>query len=186
MYTPAGISSRSRTSPVEEIEPASSRSLHLPTWRAELSVHPGNSGDEAVGLDRAKNEPVLGINFDQFRFRSARPRVLPDRTDSFISATAGAGMVASARPVFGSIFWNSTVRRSETGAGRRRRFLHRSNMNSPRFIFPLDGSNPQLHLAWRANQRLCPSKVTPWTRSAPGKGPYSLTISAFDRFMLPS
>ena len=52
-----------------------------------------------------------------------------------------------------------------------------------RSTFPLAGSKA-FSLSPDANQTCWPSKVTPFTRSAPGKGPYSRRISAADRFML--
>jgi hypothetical protein len=54
-----------------------------------------------------------------------------------------------------------------------------------RSVFPLAGSKA-FSLSPEANQTLWPSYVTPCTLSAPGKGPYSRTISAVDRFMRPS
>ena len=72
----------------------------------ELSVDPGDSGDEAVGLDGAKNRPGLGIDLmdlpvpilphPERPFGPREPKSPPP---------PGAGIVASTRPVFGSIFW---------------------------------------------------------------------------------
>ena len=73
----------------------------------ELAVDPGDAGDEAAGLDGAKNRSRLGIDlmdlpvptlaYPERPFGPCEPRV---------TATAGRGViVASTRPVFGSIFW---------------------------------------------------------------------------------
>src|ERR1700693_3865536 len=59
--TPGGISSPSRTSPVR----GSTRlkSLSSPSQvPCQSSPSPGDPGDEAVGIDGAKNRPCLGID----------------------------------------------------------------------------------------------------------------------------
>src|SRR4029077_15999646 len=44
------------------IEPPQIALVAFPGAVPELSVDPGDPGDEAVGLDRAKNRPCLGID----------------------------------------------------------------------------------------------------------------------------
>src|SRR5271166_4489449 len=72
----------------------------------ELAVDPGDPGDEAVGLDGAKNRPSLGSTWWIFRSRYCPTQSVPSahaRPES--PPPPGAGIVASTRPVFGSIFW---------------------------------------------------------------------------------
>ena len=104
--TPGGISSLSSTSPVRGCDRPQIALVTFPGHMPELSVEPGDPGDEAVGLDRAKNRPCFGIDLIAF----SGPDISP--TESVPSAHAspeplpsGAGIVASTRPVCGSIFW---------------------------------------------------------------------------------
>src|SRR6266478_1418641 len=103
--TPGGISSLSRTSPVR----GSTRlkSLSSPSQapcRSSSSIQV--TLVTAVGLDRAKNRPCLGIDLmdlpvpilphPECPFGPREPESPP---------RPGVGIVASTRPVFGSIFW---------------------------------------------------------------------------------
>ena len=70
----------------------------------ELAVDPGDPGDDAVGLDGAKNCPRLGIDLMDL---PAPMLPHPERPSAHASPShrrrrAGS---ASTRPVFGSIFW---------------------------------------------------------------------------------
>src|SRR5215467_5059178 len=55
----------------------------------ELSVDPGDPGDEAVGLDRAKNRPGLGINLMDLAVA-----ILPDPQRPFRPRESGIGAAA--------------------------------------------------------------------------------------------
>ena len=73
----------------------------------ELAVDPGDAGDEAVGLDGAKDRAGLGIDLMDLPVRDAVPprACLRPRRARKSPPPPGAGIVASTRPVFGSIFW---------------------------------------------------------------------------------
>ena len=78
----------------------------LPGAMPELAVDPGDAGDDAVTLDRAQDRSCLRIDLVDLP-----AAVLPHPERAFspgqpgVAAVAGAGIVASTRPVFGSIFW---------------------------------------------------------------------------------
>ena len=60
--TPAGISSRSRTSPVSGSMRRSSLCSGLHGAMPELAVHPGDAGDEAIRFDRVQDSAFLGVD----------------------------------------------------------------------------------------------------------------------------
>ena len=62
--TPGGMSSLSKTSPFED-RTASIAVVTFPGAVPELSVDPGDPGDEAVGLDRAKETAPVRDGLDQ-------------------------------------------------------------------------------------------------------------------------
>src|SRR6185312_2619497 len=93
----------------------------------------------------------------------------------------GAGMLPSTSPVSRSIFWIMAsaiwyrcLPSKAVPACAATSIL--------RAIFPLSGSRA-LSRSPLANQTCRPSKLTPCTLSAPGKGPYSRLILAGERFM---
>jgi hypothetical protein len=70
----------------------------------QLAVHPGDAGDKALGLDGAQNRSGLGINPQDLP-----APILPEPERSFSpgqprTAVVGRRIVASTRPVAGSIF----------------------------------------------------------------------------------
>lgn len=72
----------------------------------EFSVNPRDAGNEAVGFDGAKNRPCFGIDLmDLPASVLPHPECPFGPRESRVIAPPGAGMVASTRPVFGSIFW---------------------------------------------------------------------------------
>ena len=104
---------------------AANRSRHLPGGVPELAVDPGDPGDEAVGLDGAKNRPGLGIDLMDLPVpilphpeRCLRPR----RALSRRRRPAPGSWPAPGRSSDRSS--GCDPRRSETGAGRRRPFPH--------------------------------------------------------------
>ena len=91
----------------------------------ELSVDPGDPGDEAVGLDRAKNRPCVGIDLMDLPVPdTARPKVSlrPTRAPSHRRRRAPGSWRVHGRSADRSS--GCDLRRAETGAGRRRPFLH--------------------------------------------------------------
>src|SRR5262249_48508641 len=78
----------------------------FPSAVPKLTVDPGDSGDEAVRLNRAKNRARVGIDLMNLSIS-----ILPDPERPFCPRKQspppppGAGIVASTAPVFGSIFW---------------------------------------------------------------------------------
>ena len=152
----------------------------------QLAVDPGHAGDEAVGLDGAQDCPGLGVDLVDLALA-----VLPDPERPFGPGEPGIAAAAGCRewwPAPGRSSGRSSgcgPRRSGTNAGRQRRCRHaRRHRSSARSSRSPDRS--AFSLSPEANQTCSPSKVTPCTRSTPGKGPYSRRISAADRFMLSS
>ena len=151
----------------------------------ELAVDPGDPGDEAVGLDGAENRPGLRDRPDGSSGPDTAPpraSLRPRRAPSHRRRPAPGSWRAPGRS--SDRFSGCDPRRAETGAGRRRPFpharQHRSSAPSPR-----SPDRRRSALSPDANQTCWPSNVTPATWSTPGKGPYSRTTSAADRFMLP-
>ena len=134
------------------IDPPQIALVPFPGAVPELAVDPGHPGDEAVGFDGAQNRPCLGIDLMDL----AVP-VLPHPERPF-----GPGEPRShrRRRVPGS--WRAPgrspdrssgcdPRRSETGAGRRRRFPHARRHRSSATSHPLAGSKA-FSLSPEANQ----------------------------------
>jgi hypothetical protein len=72
----------------------------------QLAVDPGDPGDEAGALDGAKNRPCLGIDLMDLPVLYCPSQSVPSAHASpELPPPPGAGIVASTRPVFGSIFW---------------------------------------------------------------------------------
>jgi hypothetical protein len=72
----------------------------------EFSVDLRHTGDEAVGLDRAKNRACLGIDLMDLPVPILTHPSVPSADASPESLPPpGAGIVASTWPDFGSIFW---------------------------------------------------------------------------------
>src|SRR5207248_3834112 len=71
----------------------------------ELSVDPGDPRDEAVGLDGAKNRPCLGIDLMDLPVPILPHPERPFGPGEPQQPSPGARIVASTRPVCGSILW---------------------------------------------------------------------------------
>ena len=151
----------------------------------KVSIDPGDPGDKAIGLDGAKNRPMSPDRSDG----SSGPDNVPPR------ATPRPTPALSHRRRRAPEWWRAPgrswdrssgcdPRRFETGAGRRRRFPHARRHQSS--ALPFHSRDRRRSACLRRQTRPADRhSVTPCTRSAPGKGPYSRTISAVDRFILP-
>src|SRR5208282_2350197 len=177
--TPGGISSRSRTSPVRgstRLKSLSSPS-HVPCQSSpSIQVTPVTTRLDSMVRRIA---PVWGSIWWIFRPRCCPTHSVPSAHASPESPPPpGAGIVASTRPVLGSIFWmrSSAIWNrcwpSKAVPACAATLIERTTL-------PLAGSKA-FSLSPDANQTRSPSYVTPFTRSAPGKGPYSRRISAAD------
>ena len=148
----------------------------------KLSVDPGDPGDEAVGLDGAKNRPGLGIDSDGSCGPDTGPPracLRPRRARSRGRRRAPGSWRAPGR--FSDRSSGCDPRRSETGAGRRRPFQHARRHRSSGASSPLAGSKA-FSLSPEANQTCWPSYVTPCTLVDPRKGP--VFANDFGRFSI--
>ncbi len=123
----------------------------------ELSVDPCDPGDEAVGLDRAKNRPCLGIDLMDLPLP-----ILPDPERPFGPCEPGVAAAARGRNG-GELPDRSSDRssgcdpqRAETGVRRRTPFPHARRHRSSAAVFPLAGSRA-FSVSPAANQTFRPS-----------------------------
>ncbi len=159
--TPGGISSRSRTSPVCGSIRRTSLAVAFPGAVPELAVDPGDPGDEAVGLDGAKDRPGLGIDLMDLPVA-----ILPHPERAFgpgeprVAAAAGrrdggehaAGLrIDLLDAILGDLKQMPAVER---------RSRMRGDIDRAHASVPLAGSRA-FSLSPEANQTCWPSKVTP-------------------------
>ena len=139
--TPGGISSLSRTSPGLRIDAPQIALVAFPGAVPEFAVDPGDPGDEAVGLDGAKNRACFGIDLMDLPIA-----ILPHPERPFGPGEAGVRRrraPGSSRAHGRSSDRSSGCdpRRSETDAGRRRPFLHARRHRSSAAPLRSAGSN---------------------------------------------
>ena len=168
------------------IDPPQIALVAFPGAVPELAVDPGDPGDDAVGLDGAKDRAGLADRSDGSSGPDAAPpraSLRPRRAPNRRRRRARGSSRARGRS-FGSILWmRSSAIWNRCWPSKAVPACAATSIE--RCILPLAGSKA-FSLSPAAIQTCWPSNVTPLTRSTSGKGPYSRRISAADRFMLPS
>jgi hypothetical protein len=148
----------------------------------EFAVDPGDAGDEAVALDGAQNLSRLGIDLMDLAVPILPTQSVPSAQASPESPPPpGAGMVASTRPVAGSIFWmRSSAIWNRCWPSKAVPACAATSIE--RTVLPLAGSRRSACRRMRTRRAAVIGDAM--HASTPGKGPYSRMISAADRFML--
>ncbi len=99
--TPTPAASRAARAPLagSRIDASQLALVTFPRRVPELAIDPGDAGDEAVRIDRAKNRPRLGIDLMDLAIRYCPTQSVPSAQASPESPPPpGAGIVASTRP----------------------------------------------------------------------------------------
>ena len=166
MAIPGGISTLSRTSPVSGSTRRKSLSLVFIGGVPELSIHPGDPGDEAVGLDGAKDRSGLGIDLVDLAVAILTHPERPFRPGQARAAARGRGDGRDHSTGLRIDLLDAVA--GELEEMRPSKAVRMCWDIDGAHVFPLAGSSA-FNVSPAANQTFCPSKVTPATWS-PGKG----------------